>query len=164
MKPAIHLIRTSTMVLALLLLVAGCVQPDSASLQADSATLARWQNTFDGLRDMTPNWGKQGVTAFKTSLDFDVPMVMLDVRTEQEWQAGIIKDALLININELPKPANLARLPQDRDAVIGVYCSGGYRSTLALALLYQLGYKNVISMEGGMDSWLRAGYPVSSKP
>jgi rhodanese-related sulfurtransferase len=164
MKLIINLNRASAIVLALLLLVAGCVQPGTASFQADSATLARWQNTFDGLRDMTPTWGKQGVTEFKTSLDFDVPMVMLDVRTEQEWQAGIIKNALLININELPKPANLARLPEDRDAVIGVYCSGGYRSTLALALLHQLGYKNVISMEGGMDSWLRAGYPVTSKP
>jgi rhodanese-related sulfurtransferase len=150
--------------LAALMLSAGIVQAENTMTQPDSAFLTSWQSTFDSLRDTKPKWGKQSVEAFKASMDAGVPMVMLDVRAPKEWQEGIIKGALLINLNELPKPENLAKLPQDPDAVIGVYCSAGHRSALALAMLNQMGYKNVILMEGGTGAWNKAGYPFVKNP
>jgi rhodanese-related sulfurtransferase len=158
------LIRSAVIGLAALLLSAGIVQAETTMAQPDSAFLSSWQNTFDSLRDTKPKWGKQSVEAFKASMDAGVPMVMLDVRAPKEWQEGIIKDALLINLNELAKSENLAKLPEDRNAVIGVYCSAGHRSALALAMLNQIGYKNVILMEGGTGAWLKAGYPLVKNP
>lgn len=164
MKAIKILHKTAVIGLATLLISAGVAQADATAYQPDSEFLARWQTTYDGLRDMSPKWGKQGVDAFKASLDAGVPMVFLNVCTPEEWQDGVIKDALLINLNELPKPESLARLPEDRNTIIGVHCKSGYRSTLALVLLHQLGYRNAINMSGGITAWRKAGYPVVVAP
>jgi rhodanese-related sulfurtransferase len=156
--------RSAVIVLVTLMSSAGFVQAENTMSQPDSAFLTSWQSTFDSLRDAKPKWGKQSVEAFKASMDAGVPMVMLDVRTPKEWKEGIIKDALLINLNELPKTENLAKLPEDRSALMGVYCSAGHRSALALAMLNQMGYKNVILMEGGTGAWIKASYPLVKNP
>lgn len=113
---------------------------------------------------MSPKWGKQGVEAFKASLDAGVPMLFLDVRAAEEWQDGVIDGALLIDLNELPTKEMLARLPEDRNTIIAIYCKLGHRSSLALALLHQLGYENALRMSGGMEAWREAGYRVVTPP
>lgn len=45
-------------------------------------------------------------------------------------------------------------------APIVVYCGGGYRSVLAAENLRQMGYTNVLSMDGGIKAWRAAGYPI----
>ena len=160
MKAIKSLQKTVVIGLAALLISAGIAQVATAATQSDAEFLTRWQATYDGLLKMKPKWGKQGVDAFKASLDAGVPIQFLDVRTPKEWQAGVIKNALLINLNKLPTPKNLAKLPEDRNTIIGIYCKAGHRSTLALAILHQLGYRNAINMSGGMQAWHKAGYPV----
>lgn len=113
---------------------------------------------------MSPKWGKQSVHAFKETVDAGEPLQFLDVRTTGEWEKGVIDGALLINLNELPSEAALAMLPEDRDAVLAVYCKAGHRSTLALNMLHQLGYKNAITVAGGMMAWTAAGYPTVDMP
>ena len=164
MKAIENLQKTVIIGLAALLISASIAQAGTAATQSDDEFLARWQATYDGLLKMKPKWGKQGVDAFKAKLDAGVPILFLDVRTPKEWQEGVIKDALLINLNKLPTQESLARLPEDRNTIIGIYCKAGHRSTLALALLHQLGYKNAINMSGGMKAWRKAGYPVVSVP
>lgn len=144
------------------LLNTGIALADSSTdFQLDKDSLTHWQMSYDTLRDMTPKWGKQGVDAFKVSIDAGVPMLLLDVRTPGEWKSGHIKNSLLINLNELPNPENLAKLPGDRNTIIGIYCKAGHRSSLALLLLHQLGYKNAINMSGGIQAWRDAGYPIT---
>lgn len=46
----------------------------------------------------------------------------------------------------------------DKQASIVLYCGGGYRSVLAADALQQMGYANVISMDGGIKAWRDAGY------
>ena len=48
----------------------------------------------------------------------------------------------------------------DRDAPIVLYCGGGFRSALAAKNLQDMGYTNVISMDGGYSGWKNAGYPL----
>jgi len=43
-----------------------------------------------------------------------------------------------------------------------LYCGGGYRSALAALNLQQMGYTNVISMDGGFSGWKAAGLPVTT--
>ena len=149
---------------ATLMIGAGGALAESHSTMPDTDFLTSWQQTYDGLRDMSPKWGKQGVEAFKASLDAGVPMLFLDVRAAEEWQDGVIEGALLINLNDLPAAENLAQLPEDRNTIIAVYCKAGHRSTLAMTMLHQLGYKNAISMSGGMVDWQKADYPVVAAP
>ena len=157
-------LRTTAALALITFAMCGVAKADTSKTQLNNDHLKLWQTTFDGLRDMTPKWGIQGVEAFKANLDAGVPMVFLDVRTPAEWEEGVIENALLINLNDVTTEENLSKLPDDRNTIIGAYCKAGHRSGLALALLHQLGYKNTISMAGGMDAWREAGYPVAQIP
>lgn len=50
-------------------------------------------------------------------------------------------------------------IPNKQDNIV-LYCGGGYRSALAADALQQMGYVNVISMDGGIRAWREAGYPM----
>ncbi len=56
----------------------------------------------------------------------------------------------------------LFRTIPELDAAIVLYCGGGYRSALAAEALQRMGYRNVVSMDGGFSGWKEAGYPVST--
>lgn len=47
----------------------------------------------------------------------------------------------------------------DKEAEIVLYCGGGFRSALAADNLQKMGYRRVISMDGGMRAWREAGFP-----
>ena len=48
----------------------------------------------------------------------------------------------------------------DKGAEIILYCGGGFRSALSADNLQKMGYRNVISMDGGWRTWNEAGGPV----
>lgn len=48
----------------------------------------------------------------------------------------------------------------DKQAQIILYCGGGYRSILAADALQQMGYVNVISMDGGIRALREVGFPM----
>jgi rhodanese-related sulfurtransferase len=48
----------------------------------------------------------------------------------------------------------------NKNAEIVLYCGGGFRSAIAAESLMQMGYTNVISMDGGFRGWLDAGLPT----
>lgn len=48
----------------------------------------------------------------------------------------------------------------DKQAAIILYCGGGYRSALAADALREMGYTNVVSMDGGIKAWRDSGYPM----
>lgn len=48
----------------------------------------------------------------------------------------------------------------DKQASIVLYCGGGYRSALVADALQQIGYANVISMDGGIKAWRDANLPL----
>ncbi len=76
-------------------------------------------------------------------------VIVLDVRTQEEYDEGHIKDALLIPDTEL---ANYAEeLLPDKEAKILVYCRSGRRSALSCDVLAELGYKNVYDFGGILD-------------
>ena len=76
--------------------------------------------------------------------------VLLDVRTEQEFAAGHIPNAILVP-NETIGMQEIPLLP-DKDQLIMVYCRSGNRSKKASSKLVQLGYTNIIEI-GGINSW-----------
>ncbi|MBH0197671.1 MAG: sulfurtransferase, partial [Nitrospira sp.] len=47
-------------------------------------------------------------------------------------------------------------------APIVLYCGGGFRSVLAADALQQMGYTNVVSMDGGIRAWKEAGCPLEA--
>ncbi len=152
--------KSSMMVVMAVVFASTSLNADKLSL--NTPNLNAWQSTYDNLRDLTPKWGMQSIEAIKTSLDVGVPMVLLDVRTSKEHKDGVIKNAQLIALNDLAKSESIAKLPKDKNAIIAIYCKGSVRSTLAMGLLQQLGYKNAIMISGGMTAWKKAKYPTVS--
>ena len=55
---------------------------------------------------------------------------------------------------------DIENVVSDKDATIVLYCGGGYRSALAAESLQKMGYRNVISMDGGWRHWTESGFPT----
>jgi rhodanese-related sulfurtransferase len=83
--------------------------------------------------------------------------LFLDVRTQQEWDQGHIERSILIPLDLLPGRMN--ELPRDKDIV--VVCKSGARSKEGTTLLRQSGFPRVTCMNGGIEAWIAAGYPLT---
>ncbi len=86
----------------------------------------------------------------KKMMDESSNLIVLDVRTEDEYNSGHIDGALLIPDNEIKAKAE--ELLSDKSATILVYCRSGRRSALAASALSELGY-TVIYDFGGILDW-----------
>lgn len=84
--------------------------------------------------------------------------VVIDVREQNEWDAGHAPGAIHIPLGELP--ARLGELPEaDERDPLRIICRSGGRSARAVAWLEQQGF-DVANVEGGMKQWAVAGKPV----
>jgi len=95
----------------------------------------------------------------KKHLDAGEKMVLVDVREESEWARGHVAGAVYLGKGVIERDIE-QRIP-DASATIVLYCGGGFRSALAADNLQKMGYKNVISMDGGWKGWVEAGYPTA---
>ena len=86
----------------------------------------------------------------KKMMDEDSAVIILDVRTKDEFDTGHIEGAILIPDDKIEEKAE--EILTDKSAVILVYCRSGRRSALASASLAQLGYTNVYDF-GGIIDW-----------
>lgn len=82
---------------------------------------------------------------------------VLDVRYNREWSQGHLAGARHVEAGSLPEVAR-AVLPDDRPLV--VHCARGNRSTVALSILEQKGFKNLYALEDGLARWVDAGYEM----
>ena len=86
----------------------------------------------------------------KTIMDSQSDYIIVDARTDEEFEQGHIKDAVLIPEYEIADRAN-EELPR-KDQLILVYCRSGRRSKIASEELVKLGYTNVKEF-GGIIDW-----------
>ena len=85
---------------------------------------------------------------------------LVDVREQSEYATSRIPGAIHLGKGVIERDIE-ERIP-DINAPIVLYCGGGYRSALAALNLQQMGYTNVISMDGAFRGWKEAGLPVES--
>ncbi len=81
--------------------------------------------------------------------------VVLDVREVEEYDLGVIPESILIPQGKIEESIK-ERIP-DHDQPIIAMCAGGVRSAFAAVALNELGYKNVVSMDGGFNLWKQQG-------
>jgi len=86
------------------------------------------------------------------------PHVLVDVREDNEWQAGHAAGAVHLGKGIIERDIE-TQVP-DKHACLVLYCGGGYRSALAADNLQKMGYTNAISLDGGWKAWQKAGLPV----
>ena len=98
------------------------------------------------------------VADVKERLDAGESFHLIDVREESEWAKGHLPSARHIGKGVIER--DIEKAVPDPDAPIVVYCGGGFRSALAADNLQKMGYRDVISMDGGFSGWREAGLPV----
>lgn len=102
---------------------------------------------------------KLEVKTFQKELSASQNALVLDVRSEGEFQGGHLAKALNMNYNAPNFADNMSRL--DKSKTYFVYCAAGVRSARAAALMRDAGFKNVLEMKGGLNDWQAAGLPVA---
>ena len=122
---------------ASLLTLSACASPAAAA-----ATPAPTEATVE--------YKKISAADAKERMDSGDTIVILDVRTQEEYDAGHIAGAILVP-NETIADKQPALLP-DLDAEILVYCRSGNRSAQAAKKLIAIGYTNVVDF-GGIIDW-----------
>jgi rhodanese-related sulfurtransferase len=95
-------------------------------------------------------------------LDEGIPFYFIDVREDHEWAQDHCAGAMHLGKGIIERDIE-AQIP-DYQAEIVLYCGGGYRSALAADALQKMGYKNILSMAGGIRQWRELGYPLTAKP
>jgi rhodanese-related sulfurtransferase len=100
------------------------------------------------------------VADVKARLDRGETFAFVDVREDEEYARDHAAGARHLGRGILERDIESA-IP-DKDAEIVLYCGGGFRSALAAESLQQMGYRHVISMDGGIKAWRDAGYPMET--
>ena len=86
----------------------------------------------------------------KQIMDSEEGYIILDVRTQEEYDQGHIPGAIVISHEEIEEKAE--QVLTDKDQLILVYCRSGRRSKLAAEALVELGYTNIKEF-GGIIDW-----------
>ncbi len=82
--------------------------------------------------------------------------VLLDIRTEAEYEAGHIQGARWFPRGKLEY--YIQEVIKDPNTRIVLYCRTGGRSALATLTLKDMGYTNVVDLEGGFKEWVAGGH------
>ncbi len=87
----------------------------------------------------------------KALLDSDPKVILLDVRTKEEFAEGRIPGAILLPYDAITGKTASAAIPS-KESVVIVYCRSGRRSAIAAERLRSLGYGTVWDL-GGINRW-----------
>jgi len=82
--------------------------------------------------------------------------MLLDVREQDEWDQGHIPGAIHLSRGYIE--TRIEDTIPDRSTPLTLYCAVGIRSLLAGQSLHEMGYRDVVSMSGGFESWKQRGY------
>lgn len=99
--------------------------------------------------------------ALKKMIDNEDDIWMLDVREPYMRIEGSIEGMDNAAVSRGVLEFDLAEKIENKDAFIVVYCRAGKSAVLAAKMMKEdLHYTNVVYLEGGIDSWLEAGYSI----
>ena len=100
-------------------------------------------------------------TAAKKADPTKPPLIVLDVRTADEFATQHIPGAINVDFLKADFKAGLAPLPKDQPAL--VHCAAGGRSAKALEVLKAAGFTKIYHLKDGFKGWIAAGGPVEKK-
>ena len=122
----------------LLLLVPLACSANDAAIQNVNAI------TFAGLVEKHPS---------------DPNVVILDIRTPAEFNAGHISGAVMLDFYSQTFAGDFKSL--DRNKTYLIYCRSGNRSGQLMRAITNLGFKKIYNLENGLKDWVRKGYPLT---
>jgi rhodanese-related sulfurtransferase len=94
----------------------------------------------------------------KARLESEKPVYLIDVREDNELASGRIPGAIHLSKGIIER--DIEKQITDPETPIVVYCSGGFRCALVAENLQRMGYKQVASLNTGLQGWINAGYSL----
>lgn len=88
----------------------------------------------------------------------DTTIVVLDVRTAEEYNDGHIKNAVNIDFRSANFVSEMQKL--DKNTTYVMHCKSGGRSSMALEKIKDLGFTKIYHMNGGMLEWAEHNLPI----
>jgi rhodanese-related sulfurtransferase len=104
--------------------------------------------------------GPEQVSAQQAYAMYQNDATILDVRSQEEWDAAHIPGSVVIPLDELS--ARLSEVPVGREIV--VVCTKGARSSEGARILVEAGIPDVACLQAGLIEWQAAGYPLEASP
>jgi len=86
----------------------------------------------------------------------DHELILLDVRTQAEYDSGHILNAINISHEQILEDPEL--LAEYKDSQMVVFCRSGGRAGKVIQLLESIGFEDIIDIDGDMLAWSEAGY------
>ena len=111
------------------------------------------------VQDVKKHVRELNVDQVKAKIDQGEKFHLVDVREESEWSKDHLPNAEYLGKGIIERDIE-EKIP-DVNAEIVLYCGGGFRSALVADNLQRMGYKHVISMDGGIRGWREKGYPLT---
>jgi rhodanese-related sulfurtransferase len=108
------------------------------------------------LPSTTISYGDVTVEEAKSLIESNSSLLIIDVRTREEYDSGHIEGAILIPVNELED--RLDELSKEEELLI--YCRTGNRSSNSVNILNANGYTKIFHLKDGITAWIQAGYPT----
>jgi len=87
-------------------------------------------------------------------------LVVLDIRTPQEFNEARLADAVMVDFYAEDFAAQLETL--DKDVPYVMYCNSGNRSSDAVKTMKDLGFVEVYEIDGGIVNWYDQGLPIEN--
>ncbi len=87
-------------------------------------------------------------------------LVVLDIRTPEEFNEARLADAIMVDFYADDFAAQLDTL--DKDVPYVLYCNSGNRSSDAVKTMKDLGFVEVYEIDGGIVNWYDQGFPIES--
>lgn len=94
----------------------------------------------------------------KARLESEKPVCLIDVREDNELASGRIPGAIHLSKGIIER--DIEKQITDPETPIVVYCSGGFRCALVAENLQRMGFKQVASLNTGLQGWIHAGYTL----
>ncbi len=133
-----------------------------AALSSTTALFAGFPETDKILAQDIKEDGQMNAKDLKVLLDAGKPVVILDVRETEQRAEGTIYAYEAYAITRGNLEFSVGNKIKNKDAVIVTFCRSGHRGVMAAHTLRQLGYKNAVSLKGGLKGWAKLGYPVET--
>jgi hydroxyacylglutathione hydrolase len=145
------------------------VLEDQAHLERAVRYLIRagYSNIVGYLRDGTEGWYNAGlpteslpllsVHQLRSMLNRGEELLVLDARSQDEWNSGHIEGAIHIYVGDIEQ--RLSEVPRNRP--VAVICTVGHRAGLGASILLRAGYTRVYNVLGSVKAWVAAGFPIT---
>lgn len=164
MKPSTHRLAALTLIAALF--AAGCASSNDSDTAASdpSSEASDPSSAAENPMAESATAGIRLVSAHEgAAIQSDPPddLVILDVRTPEEFAEGHLDGAIMIDFYRDDFADQLGQL--DPNVPYLLYCRSGNRSGQTTAIMQELGFTNVADIDGGIVSWTEAGLPTVTK-